>query len=273
VDPTASDLTAAVIERAAFDHVAAAPDALRVNFGSIGHVPLVLLLLALAWWRYLVDTRHVTFECRRETGMCVMSSDGPWHHEQTEVTLGEIQRSQVIELGSRDRSERTVELVTNSGAVRFGPTELCGPSRHCPESARVSRQIQRFIEQRAEPMLYISYGPFRTRVPAIVFSLLALLFGLVQLERVVVVVSSKLGRLVILDQHILGRRHYYALPLAAIATCAMDGRGTGRRRRSVVSLFGRTGGTHQLTRSGPLQGWLRRRFVRQVNEALYTTHD
>jgi hypothetical protein len=136
----------------------------------------------------------------------------------------------------------------------------------------VSKQIQRFLEQRAEPTLFVGYGPFRTSVPAIVFSLMALLFGIVQLERVVVVVSSRLGRLVILDRHILGRRHYYAFPLDSVATCAMDGRGTGRRRRSVASLFSRTGGTHQLTRSGPLQGWLRRRFVRQVNEALYTTH-
>jgi hypothetical protein len=108
-DPVATNFTPAVIERGAFDSAAAAPDAMRVNFRSIGHVPLVLLLIAFAWWGYVVDGSGVTFECRRETGMCVMNNDGPWHHERTEVSLEEIQRSQVVELGSRGRSERTVE--------------------------------------------------------------------------------------------------------------------------------------------------------------------
>lgn len=268
-NPAASDFKPTAIERAAFDVVAAAPDARRVNFRSIGHVPLVLLLIALPWWRYWVDARSVTFECRRQTGVCVVSHDGLWHHEQVEVSLSEIQRAQVVELGSTERTERTVEIVKDSGALRFGPTELCGPLGICPASKRVSSQIQGFVEQPSQPTLRVTYGPFRTSIPAIVFSFGLLLFGLLQLERVVVVVSSRLGRLVILDRHFFGRARHYAFPLDSIATCAMDGLGTGRHRRSFVSLFGRPSGTHQLTRSGPLQSWLRRRFISQVNEALY----
>lgn len=121
--------------------------------------------------RYLVDARRATFECRREMGICILNNDGPWHHEHTEVGLEEIQRAQVADLGRSDRPERTVELSRDAGILRFGPTELCGVSANCPESKRVSQQIQTFVVQRTQPTLYVSYGPFRTLVPPIIFSL------------------------------------------------------------------------------------------------------
>lgn len=57
--------------------------------------------------------------------------------------------------------------------------------------------------------------------------MMALLFGVVQLERVVVTVSSRLGRLVIPDRHILGRARYYAFPLDSIATAPAAPRALG----------------------------------------------
>jgi hypothetical protein len=268
----ASAFTPSTIERAVFDSLVAAPDAVRVTFRSIGHVPIVVLLLALSLAGYLADDRRVTFDCRRDTGACVLTEDGPWHHERAEFSLGEVQHCQVAEVGSRDRSERTVELVRDSGVLRFGPAEPCRPSSDCPETAGVARQIQQFLELRAEPALHVSYGPFSSPAAAIVVSLLALLFGLVQLERVVVVVSSKRRQLAFMDHHALGRRRYHCFPLDMIATCVMDSLRAGRHGRSFVSLVSPTGKTYQLTRSGPLQGWLRERFVNQVNQALIETH-
>src|SRR6185436_3107039 len=103
-------------------------------FRSIGHAPIALVLLALSLTGYLVDDRRVTFDCRRDTDLCVMKNDGPWHHEQAQLRVGDIRSVEVVEVGSGQRPERGIELLADSGRLRFGPSELCIPTHDCQET-------------------------------------------------------------------------------------------------------------------------------------------
>jgi len=119
------------------------------------------------------------------------------------------------------------------------------------------------------PLLVIALSTrATTAASASLFAIFGAFFGLIQVEFVVVIIAPALGRMVVLERRLLGRRRYRELPLGMVAYAAFGSAGSGRKRRTFVELVSIGGQSYRLTSGGPARHWRREALIDGVNRAV-----
>lgn len=248
------------------------PQAQVIRYRSYGVVPYVLLFTAVFSAAVLAARKRQEMHCRRTTGVCLVQVVGPLSRSAREIALNRIVSAQIqVEERPRVRGPKLlaqrVQLLTRDGVVRLELEEMCQHEASCVETSQAADEIQRFLHDESIAVLDLSYGPFGSLWPLLLFLALALVTSLWTSEAIRVAVSADQERLIV--ERVRGwRRRYFELPLLPRLRCELGHTGRGRHHTIRVDLINETDERIQLTLGSNAGVERKRRFATELNATL-----